>query len=155
MSEPPPYDRAGTWFDRIKGLSLTNALVIVVLMVVAIPAYLAWRILNDENLASIIFSTYEERMLSGTDCGLRTASTSGVAPHYFISRAFAYSGQDRWYIGVQISGKPTDIEAGEYCDILGAVILYARDPKGNPSPVFPNSDTTIFPTTLLPIHPGK
>jgi hypothetical protein len=145
--QPPPPDRISGWIGHIKGLSLTNVLVIITLALVAIPAYLAWRILNDPQLSGFIFSTYEERALAGTDCRVRITSMSGAGPVFNITRPFAYSGEDRWYLGISMPVEPNEVDAGNYCAALGSLIEYARD-RSKPSPVFPNTDLTIFPPTI-------
>lgn len=147
MTETPPPDKISSWLGHIKNLSLTNVLVIVVLLVVAVPAYLAWRILNDPQLSGFIFSTYEERQLPGTDCGVRVASQSGASAIFTITRPFAYSGEDKWFLGITMPVEPNDVDAGNYCTALGSLIEYARD-RSKPSPVFPDTDTSIFPLTI-------
>ena len=51
MSQPPapqpPPDRAIGWLNAVKGLTLTNVLIIALMAMVAVPTYFVYRLLND------------------------------------------------------------------------------------------------------------
>lgn len=121
----------------IKGLSLQNVAVIALLFLMAAPAYLAWRVLNDEKLLMVIFSQYAELPLQLSECGVRVAAPRGGKPSWFISNSFAFYSEDRWYVGVNTPVEPTSDRAEEYCKTLSALIAYARDPAHAPQPTFP------------------
>lgn len=149
MTLPPPGDgRAGSVariLETLKGLTFTNALVIICLGLALGPAYLAWRVINDQALLAKIFSSYEERLIPGTDCGMRVASVPGGRPSYYISMSYAFSGNDRWYLGVNTPVEPNEPDAINYCRTLGAIGDYARNPGSAPNPTFPYSKRHIFP----------
>ena len=44
----------------VKGLSLTNVLIIALLVAIAIPTYILWRFLNDASMLNKFTSFYEE-----------------------------------------------------------------------------------------------
>lgn len=140
------------WLHYFKTLSFRNVGVIFALAAVAIPSYLVYRLATDNKFASIFFSTYSETAIPATDCFLRVASVSGGTEDFRISRPFAYSGRDRWVISIETPDEPDANQAVALCNVLGAIIAYARDPGGNPSPVFPGGDTAIFPPTTIPIR---
>lgn len=143
--EPGKIDKA---VGIIKGLSLQNVAVIAMLLLMAIPAYLTWKIINDEALLNMLFSSYAERQLAGTDCSMRVASVRGGRSTYNISMSYGFSGNDRWYLGVTTPVEPNDTDAKNYCRVLDEIIDYARDPVANPSPTFPYSQRQVFPTLL-------
>jgi hypothetical protein len=150
---PAPVDKVGSWLGHIKGLTMKNIGVIVILILIAIPTYFTYRITNDEKFASIFFSTYSEHPIPATDCFMRVASVSGHGEDYRVGRPFAYSGRDRWVLSIETPNKPSDDDAVSLCKVLGAIVEYARDPLNKPTPVFPNTDTKIFPENI-PIQPG-
>lgn len=140
------------WLNYLKGLTLRNVVVILALMAVIIPGYFVYRITTDKEFASMFFSTYSEASIPATDCFMRIASVSGGTEDFRISRPFAYSGRDRWVISIETPDQPDANQAVALCNMLGAIIAYARDPDNHPSPVFPGGDTKIFPPSTIPIR---
>ena len=132
----------GRIVELIKGLTLTNVLVIVLLGLAIGPAYLTWRVINDENLLSLIMSSFSEKPMPGTDCAMRVAALRAGRSTYYISLSYAYSGNDRWYIGVNTPVEPTPEAAKAYCDVLDQIIAHARGEA--PVPNFPNSKRPMF-----------
>jgi hypothetical protein len=106
---------------------------------------------TDKEFASIFFSTYSELPIPATDCFLRVASVSGGREDFRISRPFAYSGRDRWVVSIETPDEPNADQSVALCNLLGSLIAYARDPRSNPSPAFPGTDTKIFPP-VIPIQ---
>lgn len=148
MSTPDPSTSSGAGMvDKtvgiIKGLNWTNVGIIAVLFVMAAPAYLAWRVINDDKLLTIIFSQYQELPLQLSECGVRVAAPRGQKPTWFISNSFAFFSEDRWYVGVNTPIEPTAEIAEQYCKALTSLIDYARDPT-KPIPTFPGT-TKPFP----------
>jgi len=135
------------WLRHIKEMSFSNVGVILALVAIAIPGYLVYRLATDNKFASIFFSTYSEAPIPATDCFMRIASVSGSTEDYRVSRPFAYSGRDRWVISIETPSEPNADQSVALCNILGKVIEYARD-RSKPSPVFPGSDTKIFPEAI-------
>jgi len=133
-------------------MTFRNVGVILALAAVLIPGYLVYRLATDNQFASIFFSTYSEEPIPATDCFMRIASVSGGVQDYRVSRPFAYSGRDRWVISIETPDEPDANQAVALCNMLGAIIAYARDPANHPSPVFPGGDIKIFPPTTIPIR---
>lgn len=127
----------------VKGLTFANVAVIALLFMMAAPAWLAWRVINDDQLLTIIFSTYAELPLQLSECGARVASPRGGKPSWFISNTFALQGGDRWYVGVNTVVQPKDEEAEGYCKALSSIVAYMRDREA-PAPLFPHSDKPIL-----------
>lgn len=125
--------------EVVKGLTLTNVLVILLLIIGMAPAYLAWRILNDEELRDIVFSSFSTLVIAGSDCNVHQASEIGEDKSWFISHNFAFAGHDRWYVGVNILTEPSPSDIKAYCDTLSQTIIYARN-RTIPKPAFPNDN---------------
>lgn len=151
MTDQPPLPPAagpGGWVDTVvsflKGLTFTNVLVIVLLVVALIPAYAVWRLLNDEILLYRFLSSYREvpNPVPGSNCVLREVSMRGGGDQFAIATNFASLGTDRWQIGVILGRKPTDIEIQTYCETLGHIVDKMRDPT-KPPPMFPGTDEPV------------
>lgn len=126
----------------VKSLTLTNVLVIFLLIIGIAPAYLAWKILNDEALRAVMFSNFRLVPIPGSNCELREASEIGDDLSWFLTHNFALNGQDRWYVGINIPTKPGSDAIAEYCEVLSNLIIYARD-RSIEKPDFPHGGTTI------------
>ena len=103
MSQPPPANegKALGWLNAVKGLTLTNVLVIVLLAVVAVPVYVIYRALDDEKLLDRFMSTYEEKP-AASSMAARCAMCRRVAGRTCgASRPdLRFQGADRWAISV-------------------------------------------------------
>jgi hypothetical protein len=144
MTEQPPPQQTGVVvavLNAVKGMSLTNVLVILVLAVVLLPSYLMWRMLNDPAMLGRFLSSYEEVTSDKWPCTLRIASLRGAGDTFSISAGFAYQGSDRWTLAVLMDRDPRLDEnvMQSYCETLQLLIDYMRDPKAHPPP-FPNSE---------------
>lgn len=143
MSEPPPSEgKYLGWLTAVKGLTLTNALVIVMLVVVAVPAYFVYRALNDEKLMNRFFSHYEEISGQQSSCTVRTAKQIGGSQFWSVSTGFAYEGSDRWTLAVLLDHNPSTEDVSSYCATLILLVDFMRDPDAH-SPTFPNSDNPV------------
>jgi hypothetical protein len=123
IGQPPPTEQvpaAGwlSWLNAIKGLTITNVLVIAMLVVVAIPAYVVWKALGDEELLDRFFSHYKEISAQNVNCTLREARYRGSEMYYAISTGIAYQGADRYIISVILDHPPTSEEINSYCETI-------------------------------------
>jgi hypothetical protein len=135
MSEQPPPGRVASLVDMVKGLSLANVLVIALLVMLAIPSYILYRLFNDQAMLGRVLSSYEEITSDKTPCTLRIASLRGAGDTYSISTGFAYQGSDKWVVSVIMEGrKPTDEEFNSYCEALQLLVDFMRDPDAHPPP---------------------
>lgn len=128
----------------VKGLTLLNAVVIVMLLFAMFPAYVGWKMLNDTNLLSLVMSQYEE-LPSETDCSLAMGQASGASPTYFVRNVFQERANEVWYAAVKIKFKPDDEAMRKYCASLDTVIEYMREPTKAVEPKFPGSERLLFP----------
>lgn len=144
-SETPQQRAKGiaSLIGAVQGLTITNAVVIAMLVVVAIPAYFVYSALNNEKLLDKFLSSYEELSSQYSTCGFRQARMRGGPMTWGISSGFAYSGNDRYLIAVWIDHKPTTEQMVDYCHALHGLVDYMRDPTGEP-PVFPGTDEPII-----------
>jgi hypothetical protein len=116
--EPPPEGRYLGWLNAIKGLSITNVLVIAMLAVVAVPVYTIYKALGDDKLLDRFMSTYEEEASQMTGCTLRHVQERGGPDIWGISSGFAFQGDDRWFVSVALSHDPSSEEVASYCESL-------------------------------------
>jgi hypothetical protein len=73
---------------------------------------------------------------------MRVASLRAAKASYYISLSYAYSGNDRWYIGVNTPVEPNAADAQNYCRVLDEIIAHARG--YGPIPTFPHSKRPMF-----------
>ena len=142
MAEPPPDPRFSGWLTAIKGLTITNVLVIALLIVVLAPAYLLYRAVNDEKLMDRFLSSYREMASQQSGCTLRVARERGSPNQWGISTGFAYQGSDRWMVSVVLDHEPNADEIQSYCATLYLLIDFMRDPAAR-SPSFPGTDDPV------------
>lgn len=126
----------------VKGLSLTNVLIIALLVAIAIPTFILYRFTTDASLLNKFTSFYEELANDKVGCTLRIASQRGTNPIYSISTGFAFQGSDRYTVGVILSHQPDDGQLVSYCETLKLIVDFMRRPDAK-SPTFPNSDDPL------------
>jgi hypothetical protein len=135
----PPPSSSGGWFagiiDASKSLTLTNVLVIAMLVIVAVPAYAVYQALNDPVLLDRFLSSYTEVPNKSTDCTIRKARARGGAWLWSISAGFAFQRSDRWSVSVILPAEPSADDIVSYCATLALIVdkmLFNAD--GNPAP---------------------
>jgi hypothetical protein len=119
---PPAQDgRILSWLNAVKGLTISNVLVIAMLIVVAVPTYLIYRVVNDHELLDRFLSHYREISSQNVGCTLREARDRGSAEFFGISTGFAYQGRDKYIISVVLDHHPSDEELNSYCATVKAI----------------------------------
>lgn len=145
----PPPGNSDSWVQTIihflTHLKLRNVLVIGVLVVVAIPAYFVYRILNDEVMLYRFLSSYREvpNPVPGSNCVLREISMRGGGDTFGIATSFASLGNDHWQIGVILNHTPTPQDIQTYCETLNLIVDKMRDPE-KPAPTFPGTNEPLI-----------
>jgi hypothetical protein len=117
-SSPQQEGRILGWLNAVKGLTITNALVIFLLVVIAIPAYFAYSAINNEALLDRFLSNYRELSSQNVACVVREAKYRGGNPIWTISTGFAFHGRDRYLIGVALDYEPNNDALQSYCETL-------------------------------------
>lgn len=157
MSAPQEPGKMGM-VDRIvtivTGLSFHNVAIIAILLMLAAPTYLAWRVINDAELQRLLFSSYEELPLPLSECSVRVASKRGGSSTWFISNSYAMIAADRWYLGVNIQREPTVEIARQYCDALSGLIAHMRD-HNQPIPNYPGTSRQMFYPSVKITRPSE
>ena len=118
MSEQPPEGRGLAWLNAVKGLTVSNVVVIALLAVVAVPVYVIYRALGDEKLMDRLMSTYEEMNSQQVGCTLRHVQERGGPELWGVSAGFAFMGTDRWFVNVVLDHEPSNDEVHSYCESL-------------------------------------
>jgi hypothetical protein len=132
--------------NAVKGLTVSNVVVIALLAIIAIPVYTIWKALNDEKIMDRLMSTYEE-IAQPSGCTLRHAKRRGGPDQWSIASGFAFQGIDRWHVSVVMDHPPTEDELVSYCaslKLIGDRMLDrgSADPGGDgghPAEVLPGS----------------
>lgn len=144
LAEPTSSDKVTGWLTIVKGLTPTNAIVVFILVVALVPAYIAWKMINDQTLLDRLMSDYNVLASQNSSCTLRSARQRGEPLTFFISTGFAYEGDDRWTVGVSISHEPNSAEVQSYCEVLNLVVDYMRSPEQLEPPAFPGTDDPLI-----------
>ena len=119
MTEPPPSEgKLAAAAAVVKSLSLSNVLIIALLVVIGIPAYFIWKTLNDPALLDRMLSSYKEESSQQTGCTLRTAKQRGGPETWGVSTGWAFHGGDRYFISVNVNHTPSEAELNSYCATL-------------------------------------
>jgi len=131
MSEPPPNgSRIGGLINAARGLTLTNALVIVMIAVVLGPLYIM--AFHPEVLDRFL-STYTVLQNSVSSCTYRRGRQKGEPYSYAISTGLAYEGSSIWQIAVVLTHEPTAEELKSYCKALMLIVDKIRERGDVPS----------------------
>jgi hypothetical protein len=144
--QPPPSQEPGIWQTIVRAvtsMSLTQALVIALLLAVVVPSYLLYRAVNDPAMLGRFLSSYEEISSDKVACVLRIASLRGGGDEYGISTGFAAQGNDRYVISVLMDRKPSEVEIQSYCEVLQRIVDHMRRPE-SPSPTFPGTEEPLI-----------
>jgi hypothetical protein len=118
------------WLNAIRGLTVSNVLVIALLAIVAVPVYVIWKALNDEKVMNRLMSTYEE-IDQSSGCTLRHVKERGGPDLWSVSSGFAFSGIDRWFVSVVVNHRPSDDEMVSYCASLKLIADRMLNSSGN------------------------
>lgn len=113
--DPPPDGRIANLIAAVKGLTLSNLLVLAGLLLILAPAYFIYRSLNDPQLMDRLLSTYREVPMAG-GCTVREAKTRGGPDQWGISTGLTYAGSDRWILTVILDHEPSPTEVQSYCE---------------------------------------
>ena len=139
--------RANWWLSAIKGLTFTNALVIIMLLVSGTPAYLMYKVVNSERMLDHFTSIYREIPSSQAACAFREAKSRFGAQTWKIVTGFAYQGDDRWSVMVSRNLQPSSEQVVMYCSTLLELVTFIRGLGGMPS--FPGTDQPLVPRIPL------
>jgi hypothetical protein len=115
---PPPETGWLSWLNAVKGLTVSNVLVIALLAIVAVPVYVIWRALNDEKIMDRLMSTYEEIGNQQSGCALRHVQERGGPDLWGVSTGFAFQGSTRWFVNAVLTHEPSREEIVSYCESL-------------------------------------
>jgi hypothetical protein len=129
---PPPDAKYAWWLTAIKGLTVSNVLVIALLALIVVPVYVIYRALGDDALLDRLLSTYEELSSQQSGCAVRHVQERGGPEMWGVSSGFAFQGADRWFVNVVLTHEPTAEEVYSYCESLKLIAdrMLLRDSSG-------------------------
>jgi hypothetical protein len=121
---------------------LTNVLVIILLVIVAAPVWVLWKVINDEKLLDRFMSHYAEYPSQTTSCIVRQIKVRGGPEAFGLSTGFASLGQDRYFLSVVTNHVFTPQEEQSYCETLNLLVDFMHDPEAH-SPPFPGTNAPV------------
>ena len=115
----PPPDRSYISISErlaniVKSLSLTNILIIAMLLLLAIPSYFAWKYLNDEEFRET-FRNHAEIVDKHVPCIVLQGRYYGAQPRHSIFVIYGIEGRNEKIIGIRAPGVLTDPQIEEAC----------------------------------------
>lgn len=145
MTNPAPEPPSGfitSIVNALKGLTIGNALVIVLLATVLVPSYLLYRVITEPELLDRFLSSYKVYGNQVSACTLRKVKQRGEDYTYVINTGFAFEGGSRWSMAVSLNWEPTDEQVRSYCDTLEKLVDHMREPS-HPPPTVPGTDQPL------------
>ena len=106
MTEPPPDGWAQSLLKAAQSLTFGNLLTLAGLAVIAVPVYVIYKAVGNEALLDRLMSTYEV-LGSQAGCSVRHVQERGGPDLWGISSGFAFQGEARWFVNVQVDHAPT------------------------------------------------
>jgi hypothetical protein len=115
----PPPDRSYISISErlvniVKSLNLTNILMIAILLLIAVPAYFAWKYLTDEDFRSD-FRNHAQIIDKHVPCIVLQGRYYGAQSRHSIFVVYGIEGRNEKVIGVRAPGTLTDPEIEETC----------------------------------------
>lgn len=118
---PPPEGRLAHAAHAIRSLTLSNVLVIFLLVLMAVPVYILYRALSDEALLDRFLSSYRVVRTKG-GCTIRVVAERGAPEQWSISTGFAAGGNERWNVSVILEQEPSEDEITSHCATLMLIV---------------------------------
>ena len=115
----PPPDRSYISISErlaniVKSLSLTNILIIALLLLLAIPSYFAWKYLNDEEFRET-FRNHAEIVDKHVPCTVLQGRYYGAQKRHSVFVIYGIEGRNEKLVGERAPGVLTDPEIEALC----------------------------------------
>jgi len=118
VNNPPPDRSYISISERlaniVKSLSLTNILIIALLLLMAIPTYFAWKYMTDEEFRET-FRNHAQIVDKHVPCIVLQGRYYGAQKRHSIFVIYGIEGRNEKIIGVRAPGELTDPEIEEAC----------------------------------------
>lgn len=101
-----------------RSLTLTNVLILALLLIVSFPAYVGYRVLEDNGLRTLVFSDYRFIDTPLKDCVYVHAQPALGENSYLLRYAFDTEGTYVYFTGVRMETELSVDELGKQCDKL-------------------------------------
>jgi hypothetical protein len=118
---PPPEGRFAHAAHAIRSLTLTNVLVIFLLLGMILPAYVVYRALSDEALLDRFLSSYRVIGVE-SGCTIRMVAERGGPEQWSIATGFAAAGSERWNVSVVLEQEPSREQIASHCATLMLIV---------------------------------
>ena len=115
----PPPDRSYISISErlaniVKSLSLTNILIIAMLLLLAIPSYFAWKYLNDEEFRET-FRNHAQIVDKHVPCIVLLGRYYGAQKRHSVFVIYGIEGRNEKLVGERAPGTLTDPEIEALC----------------------------------------
>jgi len=119
MTERPPADRSYISISErlaniVRSLSLTNVLMIALLLLIAAPAYFAWKFMTDEDFRTD-FMTRAAILDKHVPCIVFEGQRYGSSARQTILVVYGLDGRNEKVIGLRAPGTLSDTEIDATC----------------------------------------
>ena len=121
MSEPPPQGRFAAAAHAVRTLTLQNVLVVFLLLSMAVPVYIVYRALSDDELLDRFLSSYRVVGVEG-GCTIRMVAERGGPEQWSIATGFAAAGSERWNVSVVLEQEPSREQIASHCATLMLIV---------------------------------
>ncbi len=105
----------------LHGLTLRNVAILALILALAIPVYVIWKLFSDPELLDRFMSSYRVTRTAG-GCVVRVAKERGGPEQWSISTGFAAGGTERWTVGVILEREPTEEQIVSHCATLNLIV---------------------------------
>jgi hypothetical protein len=124
---PPPEGRFAHAAHAVRSLTLSNVLVIFLLLAMLVPVYVIYRALSDEALLDRFMSSYRVIRTEG-DCTIRVVAERGAPEQWAIGTGFAFAGSEQWTVSVVLDSEPSENEVASHCATLLLIVEKMHEP---------------------------
>jgi hypothetical protein len=135
----PPTTNVSAGLSFLKGLTIANAAVIVLLVVALVPAYVVYRLVTDPDLLDRFLSGFDIYAVEGP-CRVSKARQRGGEWTWGEGNGFAIEGRTRWIVGVVMTEEPTAEEIKSNCAILTSIIDWMHGMGDHPDFIWQMKD---------------
>jgi len=120
QDHPPPSRYAMTQWavDIIRSLSLQNILILALLIMVSIPAWFAWRFMNDTQFRHEFMSTSRTIDMKVPCLVVVATSYTGKGDQYTVATQYDFRNRLEFLVGVRSPGILSDSEVATYCALM-------------------------------------
>jgi hypothetical protein len=105
----------------LHGLTLRNVAILALIVALAVPVFVIWKVFSDPALLDRFLSSYRVVRTEG-GCTIRVVAERGGPKQWSISTGFAAGGNERWTVGVILEREPSEEQIVSHCATLMLIV---------------------------------